>query len=264
MVKTELTLVGLASGTLDSLTLNGLSAIKDAEVIIFEVGLNHEIRSLWSPNARTIMLHYNTGADSRYIESIARLIADTVRSGLKVVRLSLDQPSLNKCLDAELKILRKLGIGLKIVPSLLALKREAWELRLPWLSEAVPPAFRIIQSQTVQNDKVFWRQLAQGHETLILDLGYNRLVHFMDRLLLAGADPERPLALVAHHPTQSPLCWLTTLEEVDELWPQWRPNAATIVYIGNWPHTVRESDHEPSFWGAMEAAAANWLRAQRA
>ncbi len=264
MQTSELAIVGLAAGNLDYLTLNGLSFIKDADVIVHDTGLDAEIRSLWSAQTRSIVLPQVAVSDEQHIEAEARLIVESIRGGQRVVRLSLDQPHLKKRLEAELKILKRLGVRQRIVPSLYALQKEAWDLRLPWLSELIPTQFRIIQSTSIRGDGPFWKQLAIGSDTLAIDLGQGKLHNFIDRLLLAGADPDRPVALVSHHPTQNPICWLTTLEEVDELLPQWKPQGATIVYIGTWPHAVRDSETNKNFWGSLETAAENWLRAQRA
>lgn len=258
----ELSVVGLGDGSLDSLTLNGLSLIKDADVIVHAGGLDPEILSLWNGRKRSIVL--NATLDIQRVESECRLLAETMRSGLRVVRVSIETTEEKKRLELELKILRSLGVRQRIVPSMQALHKEAWDLRLPWLSEILPTSFRIVQSVNIKGDRYFWREMAEKADTLAVDLGQGRLQNFVERLLLAGADPERPVALVAHHPTQSPMCWLTTLEEVDELLPQWKPVGATIVYIGTWPHAMRDTESNKNFWGSLEAAAETWLRAQRA
>ncbi len=262
MQPSELTIVGIAAGLVHHLTLQGLTAIKEANVIVLDMGVDAEICSLWSSQKKTIVRMPHR--DSSQIEIESMEVASLIHTGLKVVRLSWDQANSKKRLDHELKFMRKLGIHLRVVPSVFALQQEAWDLRLPWLSEILPSQFRIVQSLEVEGDRFYWKQLADGAETLALDLGQARLQPFIDRLLLAGADPERPVALVAHNPTQSPSCWLTTLEEVDDLLPQWNPQAATIVYIGNWPHAVRDSEPNKSFWGSLEVAAQSWMRAQEA
>jgi len=262
MQPSELSVVGLGNGHLDQLTLSGLALIKGANVVVYDAQLDAEIRAFGS-DQKHFPVHSGL-QNGRPIEEECRHIADLIRRGSRVVRLSLDHDEHKKRLERELIVLRRLGIKKRFIPSMNALHNEAWNLRLPWLSEAMPGNFRVIPSTQVRGDRNFWRYLADEAQTLALDVGQGRLQGFIDRLLLAGADPERPVALVAHHPTQSPICWLTTLEEVDELWPQWQPNGATIVYIGTWPHAIRDTESNKSFWGSLEAAAEDWLRAQRA
>ncbi|HYX38201.1 MAG TPA: SAM-dependent methyltransferase [Oligoflexus sp.] len=262
MQPSELSVVGLGSGHLDHVTLGGLALLKDADAIIQDGYLNADLGTVGSPHKRNIV-HAAT-QDVGRMEAECRQVVDLIRSGSKVVRLTYDDPDHKKRLELELKILRRLGVKKRFVPSLQALHHEAWNLRLPWLSEAAPSNFRVIPSTQVRGDRNFWRYLADEAQTLALDVGRGKLENFMERLLLAGADPERPVALVDHHPTQSPICWLTTLEEVDELLPQWKPQGATIVYIGTWPHAIRDTESNKSFWGSLEAAAEVWLRAQRA
>jgi siroheme synthase len=261
MQPSELSVVGIGQG-LDQLTLSGLALIKDADVIIHD-GEEETALEASRLTRKPCLVHTPRYASSA-IEAECRLISEWIRSGSRVVRLSHDDPEHRKRLERELGILRRNGVKTRFVPSLQALNQEAWNLRLPWLSESQGGKFRVIPSTQVRGDRNFWRYLAEEAQTLAVDVGRGKIDGFVERLLLAGADPERPVALVAHHPTQSPVCWLTTLEEVDELLPQWKPQGATILYIGTWPHAIRDTEANQNFWGSLEAAAEVWLRAQRA
>ncbi|HET9237221.1 MAG TPA: SAM-dependent methyltransferase [Oligoflexus sp.] len=262
MQPSELSIVGIGHGQLDQLTLTGLALIRDADIIIHDGEDETGIEAAWFSHKRCLV--HTPQYDGAAMEPECRRIAEWIRSGMKVVRLSHEQVDHKKRLDRELYFLRRFGVKIRFVPSLQSLHDEAWNLGLPWLSEAHRGNFRIIPSTQVRGDRNFWRYLADEAQTLAVDVGRGKIENFIERLLLAGADPDRPVALVAHHPTQSPVCWLTTLEEVDELLPQWKPNAATIVYIGTWPHAIRDTESNQSFWGSLEAAAEVWLRAQRA
>jgi siroheme synthase len=247
---------------MDQLTLSGLALIKAADVIIHD-GDEDVAREASQLAHKPCLIHtprYETSA----IDAECRLISEWIRSGSRVVRLSHEDPEHKKRLERELHILRRNGVKARFVPSLTALHEEAWNLRLPWLIESQRGKFRVIPSTQVRGDRNFWRYLAEEAQTLAVDVGCGKIEGFVERLLLAGADPERPVALVAHHPTQSPICWLTTLEEVDALLPQWKPMGATILYLGTWPHAIRDTEANQSFWGSLEAAAEVWLRAQRA
>lgn len=262
MQPSELSVVGIGHGQLDQLTLTGLALIKDADIIIYDGEDETGIEASWFSHKRCLV--HTTSYDLAAMESDCRRVVEWMRGGFKLVRLSHEGSDHKKRLERELSILRRFGVKIRFAPSLQALHDEAWNLRLPWLSEAQRGNFRVIPSTHVRGDRNFWRYLADEAQTLAVDVGRGKIEIFVERLLLAGADAERPVALVAHHPTQSPICWLTTLEEVDELLPQWKPHGATIVYIGTWPHAIRETEANQSFWGSLEAAAEVWLRAQRA
>jgi siroheme synthase len=262
MQPSELSVVGIGHGQLDQLTLTGQALIKEADIIIYDGEDETGLEPSWFSQKRCLI--HTAAYDAAAVESDCRRIVEWIQSGFKVVRLSHEDAEHKKRLESELIFLRRFGAKIRFVPSLQALHDEAWNLGLPWLSEAQRGNFRVIPSTEVRGDRNFWRYLADEAQTLALDAGRGRIANFIERLLLAGADPERPVALVAHHPTQSAMCWLTTLEEVDELLPQWKPNAATIVYIGTWPHAIRDTESNKSFWGSLEAAAEVWLRAQRA
>ncbi|WP_176736490.1 SAM-dependent methyltransferase [Oligoflexus tunisiensis] len=260
MHPSELSVVGIGTGQLTQLTLMGRALIQQADVICCESAMEDAVLAFGADKRWKIL----TAQDASQLEKEGRELAELLHSGARVVRLSFNQMDHKKRLEHELTILRRLGVRKRFFPSLQALHDEAWNLGLPWLSEAQPGAFRIIPSTQVRGDRHFWRYLADDAQTLAVDVGRGRIEIFVERLLLAGADPERPVALVAHHPTRSPICWLTTLEEVDELLPQWKPHGATILYIGTWPHAIRDTEANKSFWGSLEAAAEVWLRKQRA
>jgi siroheme synthase len=260
MYPSELSVVGIGTGQVTQLTLMGRALVQQANVICCDSSLETTVFAL-CPEKRCMVLAEH---DALQMEKDSRELAALIHGGAKVVRLSADQVEHRKRLERELSILQRLGVRKRFYPSVQTLQDEAWNLGLPWLLEAQRGAFRIIPSTQVRGDRNFWRYLADDAQTMAVDVGRGRIEVFVERLLLAGADPDRPVALVAHHPTRSAICWLTTLEEVDELLPQWKPQGATILYIGTWPHAIRDTDANKSFWGSLEAAAEIWLRRQRA
>ncbi len=259
-----LTIVGVGSGDLDGLTLNGLAAIKDADLVIYENGLSEKVLSFFSARSRCLPLSRHDESEEKAVaEEVATYIAE-LREEQKVVRLSLDHAPMKHNLALELKVFKSQGLRLRYLPSLHTLQNVAWDLALPWLSVHALSTFRVIQAVEVTKDRDFWQQLAGTSETIAIDIGPHRLLSIIDRLLRAGADPERPAALVAHHPTQNPVCWLTTLAEMDELIPAWKPKGASTVYIGSWPHQLPAVVTNENFWGRLQKEAEAWLTGQRA
>jgi len=264
MQKPILTIVGLGSGDLKSLSPSGFAAIKAADLIVYEYGLSAEVLSLFSSRGHCLPSSRLSKSEEKEIPTKTATYVEELREGKTVVRLSLDHAALKNILASELKLFKTQGLSIRYLPSLHTLQKVAWDLGLPWLSIHVPSSFRVIQSTEVTKDLKFWQQLAGTTATLAVDVGPHRLLSIVDRLLKAGADPNNPAALVAHHPTQNPVCWLTTLGEMDELLPAWKPTGATTVYIGKWLHQLPAVVIDENLWGRIQREAEAWLESQRA
>jgi siroheme synthase len=248
-----------AESPLNSLTLQSLYALNDADLIVHDQDLAKELRDLWSLDLQTHAIAPGMQHNIKTIENDVAGIASLLKRGQRVTRIALDLPSSLSRLHLEVKALQRQGVKYKLITSRDAFEKEAWQLKLPWLVNDQWDRFRIIESSNIKGDLNFWKNLASGSETLAIDSSLGSLKRFVEQLLEAGADPLRPVALVAHSPLQDPICWLTTLDEVDELLPQWKTKGATILYVGAWPRASSKGNQQ-DFWGPLAADAFQWLR----
>lgn len=248
-----------ANSTLNSLTLQALYSINEADLIVHDEVITDALYDFWSHTSRTLQVGAAQVKGSDAWESVIATISSTVKKGLRVTRIAADHPSHLNRLHEEVNELKKRGVKCRIIPHREAFEREAWQLKLPWLMDPESSRFRIIESTHLKGDATFWKELALASDTLAVDATQGALKNFVEQLLEAGADASRPVALVSYSPFQDPICWLTTLDEVDELLPQWKTKSATIFYVGAWP-VATSRIQQPDFWGALAADAFHWLR----
>jgi siroheme synthase len=251
-----------ANNPLGSLTLQALLRINEADLIIHDDLIAEELRDFWSHGSRSLEIPSSPAGSAEILERTIAAIVSSFRSGQRVLRIVADQASLVNRLHEEVKELQRRRLKYRFIPNREAFEKEAWQLKLPWLTDHLSSRFAIIESLSLKADAAFWRELARGSHTLAVDAAQGSLKHFVEQLLEAGADPGRPVALVSHSPVQDPLCWLTTLDEVDELLPQWNSKASTLFYVGAWPQASSRGPQQ-DFWGPLAPEALQWLRTGR-
>lgn len=227
----DLTLLGLDQGDYEHITLSGLLALKQAQLIVASTQHIPHLKGLLPlrKNSEFLVLSERQTLDS-IAEQVLKVDA-ALEKGDSVLRIWVEGQEDEAAVRLELDYYRKAGIDYKTIPSRQVIIREALALKLPWLSPNKAGRIQLLLSAQIKGDQAFWGRLARSDATLALDLGDDQPHEVLERLLQAGAGMQRGVALVSHHPFRSPICWLTTLEEVETLWPQWYTDGATLLYI---------------------------------
>jgi siroheme synthase len=173
---------------------------------------------------------------------------ELMKYGKKIVRLCSDAREPNAALTRELQFARKQGFRMNYVPCPETFNELTWRLGLPWLSPFSTVGCELIQSTDCCNCQMFWYRLDHSSRTIALDLPRQQWHRFVERMLWEFSNPERPAALVDHVPMQHPVCWLTTLSELDEALSVWEPQGSTIIYIGQWLSRRVSSTADAEAW----------------
>jgi precorrin-4 methylase len=102
----------------------------------------------------------------------------------------------------------------------------------------------------------FLKRLAQARKTLVVDVAPHHRQQFLDRLLQVINEPDRPAALVDYFPSQHPVCWITTLSEMDEMLTLWQAKGTTVIYIGSWHHSEYRDVMDTNYWSQVRSEVA--------
>lgn len=190
------TLVGAGPGHADFLTLAGLKAIQQAEVILYDALLAPDIRRFFPKKAKTVYVGKRCGQHALRQDQINARLVEFAQEGFRVVRLKGGDPFIFGRGAEEVEALRKEGIPYAIVPGVSALNGIAAQVALPVTARTHSNEFRAIQGHSLPDDPLYWQGLARYQGTLVVFMGVENVVAIVRRLLASGAEGDRPIALI--------------------------------------------------------------------
>ena len=190
------TLVGAGPGSAELLTLAGLKAIRDAEVVLYDALLSAELVDLIPSRAKAIYTGKRCGRHALKQEQINALIVSYAEQGRRVVRLKGGDPFIFGRGSEELDALRQAGLPYKVIPGVSALNGVAARCALPLTSRTQANEFRAIQGHHLPEDEEYWRDLARYRGTLVIFRGSNQWRIIAQKLVQAGLAAQTSYAVI--------------------------------------------------------------------
>ena len=190
-------LVGAGPGDPGLLTLRGLRALNEADVILHDRLVSAEVLALARRDAERIEVGKQAGNHHATQEEIHRLMLEHARAGRRVVRLKGGDPFVFGRGGEELEFLRAHGIAYEVVPGITAALACASYAGVPLTHRDHAQSVRLLTAHCqASQDTLDWAALAQEHQTLAVYMGVGELATLQSRLLAHGRAPATPFALV--------------------------------------------------------------------
>ncbi len=129
---------------------------------------------------------------------------DHARRGLKVARLKGGDPLIFGRGGEEIAALAQHGIAVTVVPGITAALGAAAAAQIPLTLREVSQSVTFAPGHVAVADTLDWPALARSGHTVVFYMAMAQLAGLTQRLLQAGAPPDRPVALIAQAtlPTQ--------------------------------------------------------------
>ncbi|HJV88906.1 MAG TPA: uroporphyrinogen-III C-methyltransferase [Holophagaceae bacterium] len=188
-------LVGAGPGTPDLLTLRGLQALQQADVILYDALLEPDFAALFREAALAIPVGKRCGGGTPQAR-IHELLLTHAKPGVHVVRLKGGDPLLYGRGGEEAQLLEAFGIPFEFIPGVSALQGVAAASGIPLTHRGVSRELRVLEGHHLLEDAVDWTELAAFRGTLALFMATRPLPDIARRLLDHGARPDHPVALV--------------------------------------------------------------------
>ena len=187
--------VGAGPGDPELITVKGLKALQDADVVVYA-------GSLVNPQ---LLSHLKAGAvahDSAplTLEQVVSVMADAVERGQRVVRLHTGDPSIYGAIQEQMEALDALGIGYGVIPGVTAAFAAAaslgQELTLPEVSQTVILTRREGRTPVPETEKL--HRIASIGGTVCLYLSVGMMDEVVQELLAGGVFTRKtPAAVVS-------------------------------------------------------------------
>lgn len=215
--KGSVVLVGAGPGDPGLLTLRGLRALNEADVILHDRLVSAEVLRLARRDAERIEVGKQSGDHHTTQDRIHELMLEHARAGKRVVRLKGGDPFVFGRGGEEIEVLRAHGIAYEVVPGITAALACAAYAGVPLTHREHAQSVRLVTAHCKESDdSLDWAALAQERQTLAVYMGVAGLDKLRDRLIAHGRAPDTPFALVENGSRANQRTVVGTLAELPE------------------------------------------------
>ena len=211
-------LVGAGPGDPGLLTIKGLRALSDADVIVHDRLVSDEVLALARRDAERVAVGKQAGRACIAQEEISALLVELARAGKRVVRLKGGDPFVFGRGGEELEALRDAGVPYEVVPGITAALACAAYAGVPLTHRDHAQSVRLVTAHTKDSlDALDWNALAQERQTLAVYMGVGLLEQLREKLVAHGRAPSTPFALVENGSRAEQRVVAGTLEDLPRL-----------------------------------------------
>lgn len=187
------TFVGAGPGDLELITVKGLNAVKNCDVLIYA-------GSLVSPEFKTFLKEGSQSYDSASmtLEEVIDVMKKSEEEGKNVVRLHTGDPSIYGAIREQIDELKRLNIEYKVIPGVSSFTAAASEIgaefTLPSVSQTV--ILTRMAGRTPVPEKESIASLAKHKASMAIFLSVQDMDRLVEELLKGYENPDTPAAVI--------------------------------------------------------------------
>lgn len=227
-------LVGAGPGDPGLLTLHGLNALRQADVVVHDALINSDILG-WAPQARHVDMGKRADKTSARQEEINAHLLALAGQGLRVLRLKGGDPYVFGRGGEEAQALAQAGVPFRVVPGITAGIGGLAAAGIPVTHRAHNQAVTFVtgHDQTGASPaSLDWAAIAQGSQMLVIYMGLSHAATITARLIAAGRPADEPCAILAHATLPSQRLVETTLGQLPMALQNSAITAPALICLG--------------------------------
>lgn len=244
-VKPKVTLVGAGPGDPDLMTLKGVKALAEANVVLYDALANEEILEYAPKNAIRIFVGKRIGNHAYTQDQINQLIVDNALTYGNVVRLKGGDPFVFGRGSEEIEYVESFGIPTFIVPGISSVIAVPANLGISITKRGVSESFWAITGTT--SDRKLSSDVAlaaQSSATVVILMGMSKLSQIV-ALFQKESKGETPIAIIQNGTTPDEKVGIGTINTIQEIAAENKLGSPAIIIIGE---VVRESTKLKGFY----------------
>ena len=203
-------LVGAGPGDPGLMTLHGLNALHQADVIVYDALVDSRILDWRRPDATIEFAGKRGGKPSPKQRNISLRLIELARAGKRVLRLKGGDPFVFGRGGEEAQTLVQAGVPLRVTPGISAGIGGLAYAGIPATHRDVNQAVTFLtgHDQTgLAPSAIDWVAIAKGSPVIVMYMAIKHIDQICQKLIEAGRDPVEPVAVVSNAtlPTMSVL-----------------------------------------------------------
>ena len=211
-------LCGAGPGDPGLMTLHGLNALRQADVIVYDALVNPRLLDWARPGAEIVYAGKRGGKPSAAQRDISLRLVAFARAGKRVLRLKGGDPFVFGRGGEEAQTLIQQGVPIRIVPGITAGIGGLAYAGIPVTHRDVNQtvAFVTGHDQTGETPSAIdWAALARAAQVIVIYMGMKHIGGIAGGLIAGGRDPADPVAVVTEASLPAQTVLETTLARVE-------------------------------------------------
>ncbi len=214
----EIILVGAGPGDAGLLTLRGLQAVQQADVVFYDHLVTPEIRELVRRDAEMICVGKRAGEHSVPQHETNQMLVDAAREGKTVVRLKGGDPFIFGRGGEELQAAAAAGIPFQVVPGVTAAAGATAYAGIPLTHRDYAQSVTFVTGHYKADSAAHdWSLLAQSRQTLAIYMGTMKAAEISAQLIAHGRDSNTPVAVISRGSRADQQTITGTLQQLEAL-----------------------------------------------
>ncbi len=209
-------LLGAGPGDPGLMTLHGLNALRQADVIVYDALVDTRILDWRRPGAQVEYAGKRGGKPSPKQRSISLRLIELARAGHRVLRLKGGDPFVFGRGGEEAQALVQAGIPIRVTPGITAGVGGLAYAGIPATHRDVNQAVTFVTGHDATGQApaaINWPALARGSPVIVLYMAIKHLAQITAALIENGRGPSEPVAVVSNATLPNQRVLETTLSQ---------------------------------------------------
>jgi uroporphyrin-III C-methyltransferase/precorrin-2 dehydrogenase/sirohydrochlorin ferrochelatase len=242
----RLYLVGAGPGDSELLTLRAVRLLENAQVVVYDHLVSNDVMDFVSPNAERIYAGKRRNEHAMRQEKINALLVRLVQDGKQVVRLKGGDPFIFGRGGEELQALAMHGLAFEVVPGVTAASGVAAYAGIPLTHRDYAQSCLFVTGHLKDGTAdLDWPNLVRPRQTVVVYMGLSGLSDICRHMILHGAAPDLPVAVVQDGTISTQRTVIGTLTNVTERVVQAGLQSPCLTIIGD---VVKLHDSLAWYW----------------
>ncbi|KGP91084.1 uroporphyrin-III methyltransferase [Pontibacillus chungwhensis BH030062] len=207
-------IVGAGPGDAELITVKGLRAIQEADVVLYDRLINADLLKEARPHAELIYCGKSPDHPSLSQESINDLMCKYASKGRTVTRLKGGDPFIFGRGGEEAEALASSRIPYEIVPGITSGVAAPAYAGIPLTHRDYSSSVSFITGVTNLEEDEYWEHVAKSSDTLCIYMGVRNLPKICNKLIRHGRPADTPIALVHWGTTEEQQTVTGTLQDI--------------------------------------------------
>lgn len=232
MMKGNVKLVGAGPGDKDLITVKGLKAIQEADVILYDALVNKELLAYAKPTTELIYVGKRSGAHSFSQDEINLKLVQSALTYQNVVRLKGGDPFIFGRGHEEKEYLENFDINVEVVPGLTSSTSLTALQNVPLTRRNTSESFWVMTGTTSYGDLSADVALAvKSTATLVILMAIKKLPQIAD-LLIAQGKQDIPIMIIQNGSMHNEKVLISSAQDVVKDAEKRKIGTPGIIVIG--------------------------------
>ena len=229
----KITLVGAGPGDPELITLKGVKALENADVVLYDALANEDLLAFAPKHALKVCVGKRAGKHSLRQENIESLMVKLAFEKGHVVRLKGGDPYVFGRGHEELEYIQAYGIDVSVVPGISSAIAVPASQNIPVTRRDLSESFWVVTATTKKGTfSEDIRLAAASSATVVILMGLNKIRDIVHAFKQVGKE-KQPVMVIQNGTLPNEKCVVSTIERIEQEIQDKNIGTPAIIVVGN-------------------------------